>query len=396
MALTISFSKGRLAPLHDMRIGKLPENVDPNLLHNNVTFIDKLGEFNYSIECYTNAKFQPHIDAYNATQTRGDRKKTKPYVEILKEENEKLIRKAEENKKMGKKTAVRKPTPIAIEYVMQFGNRDTNGTINPKTDMEQNKYAACRFLEEFQKRYPHMDILLATFHGDEPGGTPHLHITIQPTGEGYKQGLAQQISISKALECDGFERKNVRGDYAIERWLNDVKDEIMENVLQEVFGEEREIIGEHRQHLPTDIFRQKAQKEAKALTEARNEYESFVISQDQRLIRIHDKLAEHRDELKEMQSTLEVEKANFDDYKTSEIKTLQDKNVSLEQKERQLNNFASRASEMFCDAKDFVDRAKKLYNALDTETKALYRNSLVELDESLLSYQPQRKRTRSL
>lgn len=34
-----------------------------------------------------------------------------------------------------------------------------------------------------------MRIILATVHMDEPKGTPHMHILVQPIGEGYKQGF---------------------------------------------------------------------------------------------------------------------------------------------------------------------------------------------------------------
>lgn len=411
MALTLSFSKGNLSPYHDMRIGKIPDNVDPNLMCNNCVMIDKLGAFDYDIESYTNEKFQPFIDAYNAKQTRDNRKKTKPYVEILKEENEKLLKKAEENKKEGKKTSVRKPTPIALEYVMQFGNRDTNGTIAPSTNMEQNKYAAYLFLQKFQKKYPHMDILLASFHGDEPNGTPHLHLVLQPTGENYKQGLEQQISLSKALECDGFERKNVRGDYAIERWLNDVKDGIMEDVLQEVFQEERDILGEHRKHEPTVIFRQKAKDEAKALEEERNstqeakaKFEAYVTSQDQRLLEVHDKLLERRDRLLETQNTLDTErtslteeKAKFDAYKASEIQSLQEREKTITDKENYLKAFSERTAEIFSEALEWLEKVKNLYNALDATHKALYKKQIAQLDERLLPQkQKQRQRSKSL
>ena len=411
MALTLSFSKGNLSPYHDMRIGKIPDNVDPNLMCNNCVMIDKLGAFDYDIESYTNEKFQPIIDAYNVKQTRDNRKKTKPYVELLKEENKKLIKKAEENKKEGKKTSVRKPTPIALEYVMQFGNRDTNGTIAPSTNMEQNKYAAYLFLQKFQKKYPHMDILLATFHGDEPNGTPHLHLVLQPTGENYKQGLEQQISLSKALECDGFERKNVRGDYAIERWLNDVKDGIMEDILKEVFQEERDILGEHRKHEPTAIFREKAKKEAKALEEereatqkAKGEYETYVTLQDQRLIQVHDKLVEHRDRLTETKTALDTErnslteeKVKFDEYKALEIQTLQKQKSALDKREQQLDSFTERASEIFSEALELLSKAKKLYKLLDVTHQALYNKQITQLDERLLPHKKkQKQRSKSL
>lgn len=350
MALTISLSKGKFAPFHDMRIGEIPHNVAPELTHQNCVFIDKLKAFNYDIEYYTNAKFQPYIDDYNSKQTREERRKTKTYVEILKEENDKLIKKAEANKEVGKKTSVRKPTPIVVEYVAQFGNCETNGTSNPETDIEKNREAAELFLEKFQERYPHADIVYATFHADEPAGTPHLHFAVQFTGEGYKQGLEQQISISKALECDGFERKNVRGDYAIDRWLNDVKDNVMTDVLTEVFDVERDIIGEHREHIDTPIFREKAKQEALLLKHEYQKFDEYKTSETEKLMSGYEALEaksnsveERADEVNKVSAELQIcrdsltaEEEEFESFRKSEYDKLDNGHRQLETERQQV------------------------------------------------------------
>lgn len=223
MAQTVSFSYGRITIDHDIRKNISP-NIDTNLSHNNEIVIDKLKAHNYDIEAYTNARFQPIIDEYNAKQKREDRKKNDTYVDIIKAENEKLLEKAKSNKEKGIKKSVRPPTKLAYEYVIQVGNRDTNGTKNAtEDDIKTNKEYCQKVLEDFQKKYPHAEVLLATFHADEPEGTPHMHLLIQFVGEEYKQGLRQQISMSKALELDGFERADIQKDYAINRFCEDVK-----------------------------------------------------------------------------------------------------------------------------------------------------------------------------
>lgn len=262
MAKTISFSVGRVAIMHDVR-REISANVDQGLVHRNETIIDKLKEYGYSVEAYTNAKFQPIIDAYNDSQTRDERKKNMPYTDIIAEENRKLIKKAEENKEKGIKKSVRKPTRLCHEYVFQVGDRDTNGTLT--ADLEKNKEYAREVIKGIQKKYPHIDILLATFHADEPNGSLHTHLLVQFDGEGYKQGLKKQISMSKALELDGFERSQNRGDYAVNRWCKDIKETIMTEKLHEVFEEEVEVIGEHRKHDDIAIFREKAKREEEAV-----------------------------------------------------------------------------------------------------------------------------------
>ena len=275
MSQTVSMSVGRVAILHDIR-KEISANVDQTLITRNEIFIDKLKKYNYDLKAFTNDKFQKFIDEYNSKQSRPERRKTRSYVEMIEEENKKLINKAEDNKKKGIKSSVRKPTQLAHEYVLQIGNKDTNSTLT--ADVEKNKQYCREVLEEIEKKYPHVEVLLATYHADEPQGTPHMHILVQFTGEGYKQGLNKQISISKALEQDGFERSNNRGDYAINRWVEDVKDNIMTPKLERIYGEEREILNDKRSHEDIRFFRKKAKEEAEALSKIKIEVEKNFVN----------------------------------------------------------------------------------------------------------------------
>lgn len=92
-------------------------------------------------------------------------------------------------------------------------------------------------------------------------GTPHLHLLVQFVGEGYVKGLSHQVSISKALQCDGFERGGSRRTgYSLSRWAKDVEDNVMEPLLK-FFREEREILDEKRPHDDTAVFRVRAKQE---------------------------------------------------------------------------------------------------------------------------------------
>ena len=360
MSKTISMSVGRLAPLHDVR-HDISANVDSRLTYRNTIFIDKLADYDYSIEAYTDAKFQNAIDEYNRKQVRECRKKKKTYTELLADENKKLIEKNKQNREKGIATSTRKPTKLAHEYVIQIGDRISDGTLDPQTSIDAHRRIAEETLAEIQKKYPHIDILLAVFHADEPNGTPHLHIIVQFTGEEYKQGLSRQISISKALELDGFARSNNRGDYAINRWCEDVKDNVIEPKMNTIMHESRELLGEHRQHEDIRIFREKAKQEEKAIQEQRDELKSHVDSQMLRLGRIHDKLELQRDKL------------------DTESKELNKKKVQLE-------SFSDRTSDMFNEALCILDSSKKLYKALNKEQQSLYQKPLQKLNEQLLPH----------
>lgn len=161
---------------------------------------------------YTNDIMQPFIEEYNAKQKRSDRKKSFDYSSDY--EKEQLnMQKSRQNYTAGR---------LAYEYVIQFGDHQTmnvNDVI--KNDSLRNDVTSMfqEFIESYQSSYSHMHIVLATLHMDEPKETPHMHILVQPVGESYKQGLSHQISLTKALACDGFDRSEKKGDrLSLTRW----------------------------------------------------------------------------------------------------------------------------------------------------------------------------------
>lgn len=91
MSKTISMSVGRLAPLHDVR-RDISANVDSRLTYRNAIFIDKLSDYDYSIEAYTDAKFQDAIDEYNRKQVREDRKKKRLTQSFLRMKTKSLLK----------------------------------------------------------------------------------------------------------------------------------------------------------------------------------------------------------------------------------------------------------------------------------------------------------------
>ena len=268
MGMTISMAMGRVAILHDIR-KDISRNVDTSRTKDNEIFVDKLKEYNYDLVAYTDRKFQPAIDKYNAGK-KNCRQIHDTYTEHLAKENKKLLQTAKEKKEKGINSFCRKPRKLAYEFVLQVGDRNSNGVrMSDKAEIERNRIYLRSVLDQIRKKYQHIDILLATYHADEVNGTPHMHMLVQFNGEGYKKGLSQQISVSKALELEGYERAESRGSgrYAMQEWINDIKDNIMEPELIKHFGQTREELGEHRKHIPTAIFRSKAIEEDKEMAE---------------------------------------------------------------------------------------------------------------------------------
>lgn len=64
---------------------------------------------------------------------------------------------------------------LAYEYVIQFGDHnslDVNEVIADKYLYEDTVEMFREFIDNYQESYPHMKIVLATVHMDEPKGTP--------------------------------------------------------------------------------------------------------------------------------------------------------------------------------------------------------------------------------
>lgn len=225
MRMGASASVGHMNYWHDIRVdGKYSKNVDKELIKDDVILCDKLK--GRSIEEYTNEWMKPHIDAYNAKQTRKDRMITSDYSTYHK---------------------LNGYGELAYECVVQFGEHDSLGglyyELSKRSDeVSQSKKEILhdymlttysRILQEFEERYPHLQVLYATVHFDEPNGTPHMHMCYQPVSNENKKGLETRVSIGGALTKDGIERVKTRkeaienGGYQIAKMYNQFRKEII-------------------------------------------------------------------------------------------------------------------------------------------------------------------------
>ena len=192
-----SMSVGHLAPKHTLGLDKVRQqakNVTISLTKDNVTLRDELK--GRSIEEYTNDRFQPVIDEYNARQKRKDRQIKTPYVEWHKNNG---------NLTQGKMS-------LAYECVIQIGEHESLGHQYYEATGEKREKMHKWFektyrqlLDDFEKKFPHLRVLYAAIHFDEIAGTPHMHLCFQPEAE-CTRGLGLQVSIGKALGQDGIER----------------------------------------------------------------------------------------------------------------------------------------------------------------------------------------------
>ena len=305
MGLTVSMSRGRIAIEHDLR-QYIPNNVDENMTQFNRVIIDKLK--GKTLAEYTNEYMKPYIDEYNKKQRRSDRKKSYDYAKTYTEEQNNM-QASRQNYTAGQ---------LAYEYVIQFGDHrslDVNDVVK-----DRNKYYAIvsmfeDFVGQFQEKYPHMKLVLATVHMDEPKGTPHMHILVQPIGEGYKQGLSHQVSLTKALACDGFERVEKKADrLSLTRWQDDVKDGIMEQILKKNYFE-REYRDGEKYHMPVAMYKRAAASAEMIVNDAKKNAEDIVEEAkkdaDEITIETKNNLFEAKEQLNDLYNKIEERKEAF-------------------------------------------------------------------------------------
>ena len=309
-AQTVSVSRGKTAIEHDLR-EYTPNNVEASMSIYNVVLIDELK--GKSLAEYTNEYMKSYIEEYNAKQRRSDRMKSYDYAaDYIEEQNN--MQKSRQNYTAGQ---------LAYEYVIQFGDHqtmDVNEVIKKPKLRKDVVTMFEEFIQSYQSSYPHMRIILATVHMDEPKGTPHMHILVQPIGEGYKQGLSHQVSLTKALACDGFERSEKKGDrLSMTRWQDDIKDNIMEPILVRHKYTRAYKDGE-KHHMPVAMYKRALPEKDAIVEEAKEEAEQIV-----------EKAREEVEELEEeksylingngMDSTYDMP---FEDWSISDLKSEKD------------------------------------------------------------------------
>lgn len=245
--LSVSFSPGRVAARHDLRID-VSKNVDKNLI-----------KYDRHL-CYENVElafekiFGESLKRYNSKQSRKCRK-IDSYLKHIKDKGV--------DKKTGKKKKnAQKPE---YEYVGQIGNKDSNPLIikddngnmywGPHVEKSIKIYE--EYLRRFREKHPNFYVTGFDIHLDEPNGTPHFHLRYIPFATGYKQGLDIQCSLTKALENMGYERRS-RDDMQISRWRHDQMD-LLEEIAKE-YDIERVDMDNKQERIDVGLYKQRCKE----------------------------------------------------------------------------------------------------------------------------------------
>lgn len=120
------------------------------------------------------------VEDYNAHQSRADRRINDYYADVCKD----------------------KKRHATYEMIIGIYGKDDSG--NALCSDEQGKAIMQEYVKGWAERNPHLRLIGAYYHADEPAAQPHVHIDYVPVATGYKRGLYAQNGLVKALGQQGF------------------------------------------------------------------------------------------------------------------------------------------------------------------------------------------------
>lgn len=180
MGVTISTHNGSsVAREHNIRNPKVickEPHIDPNGIHE--TWIDE------PIREAYDRLFGAAVEEYNSKQARPERRIKSYYNDVCKDS---------------------KKHP-AYEMIIGIYGKNEDGSLI--CSAEQGKEIMRKFVDDWKRRNPNLELIGAYYHADEPDGeAPHVHIDYIPVAHGYKKGLQTQTGLVKALGEQGLEKK---------------------------------------------------------------------------------------------------------------------------------------------------------------------------------------------
>lgn len=227
-SISITLGDGNIN--HNNRIF-ITDNVDKSKTTNNITLIKE------NIEDVYHELFDKALEEYNAKQTRKDRRIDDYCKHIFNGKQEKPF----------------------YELVIQIGNRD-----DTSVDSETGNLAT-EILKEyaihFERNNPHLKVCNLVIHLDET--SPHIHLDFVPFATEQKRGLSTRVSLSKALEQQGFKSKG-KNSLCTNQWIDSEKERL--SIIMKKYGVEWKKLGTHNKHLSVlDYKKEQRQKEVEAL-----------------------------------------------------------------------------------------------------------------------------------
>ena len=199
--------------------------------------------------------FDKALTEYNAKQKRKDR--------IIKDYHEHIRHSRQEQE--------------YHEVIFQIGNQD-----DTPCGSDMGKVAAellLEFADSFQSRNPHLRVFNAVIHLDE--ATPHIHIDFVPFATEQKRGLSTRVSLTKALEQQGFKGEG-KFNTACKLWIDSEKEVLAQ--LMRSRNIEWEQLGTHNEHLSVLDFKKQQRSREVAVLENKIECTDKQLKHRQQLL----------------------------------------------------------------------------------------------------------------
>ena len=328
----VSMPQGKGSQLHNRRgyesIGRaIPDHIDQSRTHENVTLVD------IPIKQAYDELFGEALAAYNAKQTRSDRKIASYYDHVK-----------------GLKTGEK----LFYEDVVQWGSKDD---FTDEKTRQTAKKCLIEYVNGFEERNPNIKLIGAYIHMDE--ASPHLHLDYIPHAHGYKRGLSVRNSFSKALHEMGFEQDpETRKDNAAVQWKKHER-AVFGNICA-AHGLEVEKERAARGSLSVDEYKEARDKMLEPIKQEMQPYQELEIATNEvdvkglRLagwVGVKDKDLK---ELKEQAKAYIVNRDEIDDLR-DRVGTIEDKERALQQREIMLDERANTLAEQ-------EQRVQAMYN----------------------------------
>lgn len=314
MPKTISFHNGttwsRGHNIRDERYTSKQEHIDSSLSEQNVTLCDIPVHQAYE-EVFGNA-----VKEYNAKQKRSDRQIT-DYYEKIKQDKRKH--------------------PV-YECIVQIGDKSDTGN-----SAELEKQALIRFAEEWRERNPHLYLIGAYIHCDEPDGTVHMHIDYIPVAD-CDRGMKLQNSLDRALRQQGFTTENIHKTAQI-AWQERER-EALTSICRElnIDAQHSQGIGQGREYLTPQEYKREKRKqeeqiaeELQPLKEELAEYKELEVSArafvvDKKKVPFVKRVSVPIEDMERLEEQAKAYRIN-----QSEIETLRTRKQELDERETSLD-----------------------------------------------------------
>lgn len=224
---------------------------------------------------------------------------------------------------------------VVYESIIQVGNAECQPT------EEQCRAILKDYLNDYIKNNPTMVVIGAYYHGDEPNGTPHLHLDQIPVARDCERGMRVQNSHNKAIQQLGIEKGHYKNlAHAFQERERDRLEQICKERGLEI---ERGVCADKRKHVEKDIYMLTKQRE-NLINDVKDL--ELIRTADTLKIKSIEDIAIKQQQLDERDQEFEKRRKAYNQHVREKERQLQQRELAVEEKEQlSIEEQANRAME---------------------------------------------------